>query len=194
MKSIVIACKAITMDCEAFERSNRLDSADRQAIGRVKQQLSQALNNQMVFAKKAAVEPNDRVKEGIEEALKTLTTIVVDLVRKAFLEKQTDLIVQSIQTLLSLLRAPSFDADEFENTIESITSIVSALINASEAPLLNARIDCEDILSQLQVSRDGLGELAMLMMREPGSKALKQQIASASYEIAKFVKSLITII
>jgi hypothetical protein len=107
------------------------------------------------------------------------------------LEKQTELIVGSIQALLTELKSPIFSSDEFDNTIESICSVVSALVEASEGPLLSAGVDCKDILGKLISSRELLYELASGLMRDPSSKSVKQQIASAAYEIAKFVKALI---
>jgi hypothetical protein len=82
MKSVVIACKAITEECETFERRRSLGGSDRQCLGKIKQQMSQALTTQMMLAKKAAVEPNDNVKHEIEDALRALTTVVVELIRK----------------------------------------------------------------------------------------------------------------
>lgn len=97
MKSIVLACKAITEDCEVFEKLSRIEEADRADLKRIKQQvldlltkLSQALTNQMLIAKKAAIDPTDAVKKGAEEALLCLTTVVLQLFSKSAIFKSKE--------------------------------------------------------------------------------------------------------
>jgi hypothetical protein len=70
-------------------------------------------------------------------------------------------------------------------TITSISTIVSSIVDASQPPLRKSFIDCDSVIEKLVSSRNGLVELADKVVDEPGSKGLKQQVASNSYEIAK---------
>jgi len=231
MKSVVLACKSLTQDCEEYEetlKNNRKVIPSK--LPGLKGQLSQALTNQMLTAKQAAVDPTDAVKQSVENALLPLTTVVLLLAKtlsetkelspprsgngaaiggtqsslpvqntslkdlKIFLEQQTDSIVQSIQYLLALIRQSNYSKLEFNESVQSIASIVSSLTEASTRPMSEAGIDCREVLRQLSRSRDGLLYLAEKIEIDPNSKGLKQQVASSSYEIAKHVKTLISLI
>jgi len=50
----------------------------------------------------------------------------------------------------------------------------------------------ENILLDLTNSNSKLDELGQKMISQPQSKSTKQQIASASYDIANYVKNLIS--
>ncbi|KAJ3271005.1 component of the polarisome [Terramyces sp. JEL0728] len=116
---------------------------------------------------------------------------------KAFLEQQTDLIVQTIQKLLLILKQTTPLDGEFRNTIEGISKIVTTLIKESSATLRGATPDLqtqgEVVLSKLKAANKSLVDLCDQMAVSPGSKQTKQQIASSSYEIAKYVKQLISL-
>lgn len=118
---------------------------------------------------------------------------------KGYLEKQTDMIVQAIQSLLQAMRQSQTFGDEFQETISGISSIVNNLVNVSQNTLskpsaLEFRDRGEKILNDLTNANSRLEELGVLIMDSPQSKSLKQKLASASYEIAKFVKELISLI
>jgi hypothetical protein len=83
MKNLVLVCKSLTESVEEFEADTNLDVAESQILAKLKQQLSQALTNQMLIAKKAAVDPTDEVKQKVEDVLLTLTTVVLELFRVA---------------------------------------------------------------------------------------------------------------
>jgi len=111
---------------------------------------------------------------------------------KEYIKDNTDKIVVSIQSLLYNLReSTSFDNDFLDN-VNNITSIVDEIINESHDTLdsLNAneyKPDIENILLDLTNSNSKLDELGQKMISQPQSKSTKQQIASASYDIANYV-------
>jgi len=114
-----------------------------------------------------------------------------------FIKDNTDKIVVSIQSLLYNLRQSSTFDNEFLDIVNGITSIVDEIINESHDTLdsLSAseyKPDIEDILLDLTNSNSKLDELGQKMISSPQSKSTKQQIASASYDIANFVKNLIS--
>lgn len=89
--------------------------------------------------------------------------------------------------------------DDFKNTINGITSIVDNLVIVSQKtlsrPLASSfRSRGEVILSDLTGANDKLETLGVDMIESPQSKTLKQKLASASYEIAKHVKELISLL
>lgn len=106
------------------------------------------------------------------------------------MEKQTDLIVQAIQTLLYAMRQSTTFGKEFKDTISGITSIVDNLVSVSRDTLnqpeaTTFRNNGESILQELSNSNVKLEELGASMIDSPQSKTLKQRLASSSYEIAK---------
>jgi len=115
---------------------------------------------------------------------------------KDYIKDNTDKIVVSIQSLLYNLRESNSFDDEFLDIVNGITSIVDNIINESHDTLdsLSAsdyKPDIENILLDLTNSNSKLDELGQKMISSPQSKSTKQQIASASYDIANFVKNLI---
>ncbi|RKO85421.1 hypothetical protein BDK51DRAFT_48026, partial [Blyttiomyces helicus] len=118
---------------------------------------------------------------------------------KIFLEKQTDQIVQAIQTLLTAMRSQNSVGQEFTMTVSGITSIVDSLVGVSRRTLsrpsaADFRSQGEMILRDLSDANLKLEELGRSMVEAPQSKTLKQRLASSSYEIAKYVKELISLI
>jgi uncharacterized coiled-coil DUF342 family protein len=80
MREIVLACKTITEDCDAFEVRNSLAPLDKESIARIKQQLSTCLTIQMQNAKKCASTPNDPAIKTLIDSSCALTSVVVDLI------------------------------------------------------------------------------------------------------------------
>ncbi|TPX71731.1 hypothetical protein SpCBS45565_g00893 [Spizellomyces sp. 'palustris'] len=221
MKAIVIACKNITEDTETFEStSSSLTDSERDQLADTKNQLAGALNNLMNAAKVHATSLGSANVGVLDGAATQLTSTIVELVKclrlkrgeergrpesfeidelKIFLEKQTDQIVQAIQTLLIAMRQTSTLTPDFSATVSGITSIVDNLVTVSQSTLskpsaLEFRSRGEGILSDLSAANIRLEELGKSMVSEPGSKSLKQRLASSSYEIAKYVKELISLI
>ncbi|KAJ3290305.1 component of the polarisome [Borealophlyctis nickersoniae] len=118
---------------------------------------------------------------------------------KIFLEKQTDMIVQAIQTLLYAMRQSTTFGQDFKDTVRGITDIVDNLVSVSRRTLakpsaVEFRTRGEMILQDLANANQKLEELGVSMVNSPQSKSLKQRLASSSYEIAKYVKELISLI
>jgi len=116
---------------------------------------------------------------------------------KDFIKDNTDKIVVSIQSLLYNLRESNSFDDEFLDIVNGITSIVDDIIKESHDTLdsLNSndyKPDIENILLDLTNSNSKLDELGQKMISSPQSKSTKQQIAAASYDIANYVKNLIS--
>ncbi|KAI8831569.1 hypothetical protein BC829DRAFT_449332 [Chytridium lagenaria] len=115
-----------------------------------------------------------RMEEAREESGTEEKYDIDDL--KLFLEKQTDSIVQAIQTLLYAMRNQTGAfGEDFKQTISSITTL-------------------GEILEDLGAANVTLEQLGVSMLNSPQSKTLKQRLASSSFEIAKFVKELISLI
>lgn len=86
MKNVVYVCKSITQDLDEFEskflQEDPISSPTGSKISNLsllKQDMSQALTYQMGLAKQFAVEPDEAVKEAIEEAMTALTGVIVDI-------------------------------------------------------------------------------------------------------------------
>ena len=86
MKNVVYVCKTITQDLDDFEskfhQEDQISSptgSKTSNLSLLKQDMSQALTYQMGLAKQFAVEPDEAVKEAIEEAMTALTGVIVDI-------------------------------------------------------------------------------------------------------------------
>jgi hypothetical protein len=121
----------------------------------------------------------------------------VDAIRR-FLERQTDVLVASIQTLLNAMREPGPYDSGFLAKVQSMSQIVDGVIEEcqrgfSKTPL---RTQSQKIINQLQrVNQDFMktGRDLIAEKYQP-SKALKQRMASCAYDIAKLVKDLINLL
>ncbi|KAK9767576.1 component of the polarisome [Basidiobolus ranarum] len=127
---------------------------------------------------------------------------------KQYLERQTDSIVQAIQALLQIIRSSQF-GQELTATIENINTIVQDLVNISRHSFTNStsgmpyRHRAEAILSDLESSNSKMFKLQSDLTKgtddaqassSPNHKILKQKLASASFEIAKYTKELVGLI
>ncbi|KAF9921629.1 component of the polarisome [Linnemannia zychae] len=127
---------------------------------------------------------------------------------KIYLETQTGLIVSSIQTLMRSLRSGS-DSEGIIDSADDITKVVDQvtrqtritletpdLVSAPQASELRAQ--GEMVLEDLENSVDLLSEIKEQLEADPElvqstsaeAKALKQKMASAGFDIAKYAKEL----
>ncbi|KAJ1554651.1 component of the polarisome [Nowakowskiella sp. JEL0078] len=131
---------------------------------------------------------------------------------KIYLEKQTDQIVQAIQALLLAMRAPisqsanpsqvQQDEMDFRDNVKGITVIVENLVSVSsdtlrnQASARNIQEKGEGILKKLEEANGNLIDLGKSLEISHGgqTKTVKQKLASSSYDIAKYVKELISLI
>ncbi|CAG8642255.1 16371_t:CDS:2, partial [Dentiscutata heterogama] len=117
---------------------------------------------------------------------------------KDFLERQTESIVQSIQTLLTAIRSGSF-GKELTDNINTITTIVLNVIavcrDSFRSNNIPQSVRGNVILKELEESIDKLDEMreSITDNRDDflNNRAAKQRLASASFEIAKFTKELV---
>ncbi|KAJ3044235.1 component of the polarisome [Rhizophlyctis rosea] len=129
------------------------------------------------------------------------TMEVVDL--KIFIEEQTDVIVSAIQQLLQSMRQQTESGTHYKKTIDSISNTVDEIVLRSRQTLGpggaagvgdDTRKQGAVILEVLEGARGKLDELASGIVETPGSKVLKQRIANSSYEVAKHVKELLSLL
>lgn len=97
------------------------------------------------------------------------------------------------------MRQASPYGSQFQAVIGEITSIVSLVAQKSFQTLsrssaLSIRDDGEIILNDLTTSNETLKELGNEIVDNPDSKNIKPRLAACSYEIAKFVKALISLL
>ncbi len=114
------------------------------------------------------------------------------------MEQQTDAIVQAIQGLLAAMKYPSTQPETFDQCVGNINNIVRKLADRCRTTLstpaaLNFKTRGELILQDLIMSNDQLKELGLNIRQQPESKALKQKVASSSYEIAKVIRERLMI-
>ena len=96
----------------------------------------------------------------------------------------------------------------FQSSIETITSLVSLVVTTAstsfskDLSLSRVKEDGEMCISELQTCIVSMNQYGQEMvkngelfdLRLVGSKSIKQNLASSSYDIAKFVKELIGIV
>ncbi|KAF9946125.1 component of the polarisome [Mortierella alpina] len=131
---------------------------------------------------------------------------------KIYLETQTGLIVSSIQTLLTSLRSSS-DSEDISEASDNITKVVDQVIRQTRMTLsapdlvsapqaTELRSQGEMVLEDLENSLDLLNEMKEQLEAEPElahsssaeAKSVKQKLASASFDIAKYTKELVSLI
>lgn len=105
------------------------------------------------------------------------------------------MIVHSIQTLLNAMRKSGPYGDDFMQIIRGIMDVVDYVIDTCKTPMMenidNAQI--ENVFEDLHRESRQLESFGAEMVSPDGSnKQLKQKLASSSYEIAKYVKELLT--
>ena len=111
-----------------------------------------------------------------------------------YLEAQTDAIVQSITALLAAIRGGA-QANKLEENLSQIITIVSSIVailrenlpsslHAEAEPIVTDLSDNCDKLIDLQNTATGAGG------QQTFSKQTKQQMATASFGIAKSLKAM----
>ncbi|CAG8729279.1 8684_t:CDS:2, partial [Racocetra persica] len=124
---------------------------------------------------------------------------IKSLTKADYLERQTESIVQAIQTLLGSIRNGSY-VNELSENIANIVTIVASVIStcqnffgSSSGGLYRLRGD--PILKDLENGVNKLGEMREAIKNDGESfmsnKVSKQRLASASFDIAKFTKELV---
>ncbi|KAG0370049.1 hypothetical protein BC939DRAFT_439854 [Gamsiella multidivaricata] len=275
MKSVVIACKAVTEDVEDYEHEEPNDDG----FVELKQELSSGLTQLMTAAKVHSNAFNEDEEEfertliDLETAADQLEAIVLDIVNvpkrdgssrnaghdakgnshhladrdhrdtkqdhdskhsgpngdgghghnnddepmaavelKIYLETQTVLIVNSIQTLLTSLRSASNSGD-ISDVSDNITMLVDQVIRQTRMTLatpaaiegphaLELESQGEFVLEDLESSLDQLIAIKVQLENDselawsssPDAKSVKQKMASASFDIAKYTKELVSLI
>lgn len=121
------------------------------------------------------------------------------LMKQNYLETQTEAIVHSIQSLLSAIRGGAQSEQLNENLTQIITIVSSIVAISKEALLPSTRQEGETILLELENNCDKLSEMQMLVSgsgngnsggAQAFNKSTKQAMASASFGVAKSLKSL----
>lgn len=106
------------------------------------------------------------------------------------------MIVRSIQTLLNSMRQPGPYGDDFMEIIRGIMDVVDHVIDNCRTSMMensnNPQIG--QVFEELYTASRQLESFGSEMVGPDGqsNKQLKQKMASSSYEIAKFVKELLT--
>ena len=106
------------------------------------------------------------------------------------------MIVQAIQNLLNAMRQPGPFGQEFLDIVHGIIDVVQHVIKESRLTLsttelsANASLVLKD-LSSVCLELDTIGKD---MTGPTPSNGLKQKMASSSYEIAKFIKELLSLL
>jgi len=120
---------------------------------------------------------------------------------KNLLEEKTELIVQGIQSLLQKIQQPNASNDEFLSAIKHITDIVDNVIGASQNTFTSAAgshlySKVEKILQDLRMGNYRLKDMGNSIhhSNEQEIKTLKSSLASASYEIAVYVRDLLELL
>lgn len=141
-----------------------------------------------------------------------LQLLISHCTQQIYLETQTGLIVSSIQILLRSLRSSS-DSEGISDASDDITKVVDQVIRQTRMTLATPdlvsapqatelRSQGEMVLEDLENSVDLLIEMKEQLEAEPDlahsssaeAKSLKQKMASASFDIAKYAKELVSLI
>ncbi|KAJ3222036.1 hypothetical protein HK099_002774 [Clydaea vesicula] len=120
----------------------------------------------------------------------------------AHLSTHIDLVVQAVQTLLTVVRRnQSFeDPSELKDSVIGITSIVEDISQVTRQTLLNnvtseLKVKGEQILVDLSETSLTLIKLGTIdQVPQEDVKRLKQELATLSYDILKLVKALLNLI
>uniref|UniRef100_A0A1D1XK04 Uncharacterized protein C3G9.05 n=1 Tax=Anthurium amnicola TaxID=1678845 RepID=A0A1D1XK04_9ARAE len=123
---------------------------------------------------------------------------------KEFLERQTEAIVQAIHTLLQVIRGTTYStSSDLTDNINTITTIVLTVISVCHdsfnSPVGKSyRTRGDIILKELENNVEKLEEMKDLIARDStdfmSNKISKQRLASASFDIAKFTKELVSLV
>lgn len=112
---------------------------------------------------------------------------------QSYLEGQTEAIVHSIQALLSAIRSGAHGGQLHENLTQIITIVSSIVAITKDALPAGARAEGDDILRDLADNCGKLSEMQAQSSQDSTqifNKQTKQSMASASFGVAKSLKSL----
>lgn len=136
---------------------------------------------------------------GLLFALPALNILRVDITQ-AYVENQTELIVHSIQSLLSAIRSGA-SASELNDSLNQIITIVSSIVGISQQALPATDAEADAVLQDLTTHCDKLSEMQSTAVgADQGgngngatptfTKQTKQAMAAASFGVAKSLKHL----
>ncbi|GAA5980675.1 hypothetical protein JCM10908_001729 [Rhodotorula pacifica] len=118
---------------------------------------------------------------------------------RAYVENQTELIVHSIQSLLSAIRSGA-SASELNDSLNQIITIVSSIVGISQQALPATDAEADQVLQDLTTHCDKLSVMQSTAGVSTGdgsaasqptfSKHTKQAMAAASFGVAKSLKQL----
>ncbi|KAI9327596.1 hypothetical protein DFJ73DRAFT_137277 [Zopfochytrium polystomum] len=125
---------------------------------------------------------------------------------KAYLEQQTDQIVSAIQTLLLAMKSPTFEPESVSQMIRNVTTVVQTVLRVASHTLARTsagspqsgaanRENAQRAVRDLAVANGDLEKLGVEVAA--GGlvvPAMRQKLASSSFEIAKYVKELIRVV
>ncbi|GAA5883728.1 hypothetical protein JCM3774_001663 [Rhodotorula dairenensis] len=110
---------------------------------------------------------------------------------RAYVENQTELIVHSIQSLLSAIRSGA-SAAELNDSLNQIITIVSSIVAISQQALPATDAEADAVLQDLTTHCDKLSEMQSTAGGNAPTftKQTKQAMAAASFGVAKSLKQL----
>lgn len=108
--------------------------------------------------------------------------------------------MQAIQSLLLAMRKSTEFGQDFQDIVDGITTVVYDIVDNSRKTIQTSQELPKDIKSEgelviqdLEYATKNLEDLGFSMMEAP-SKSLKQNMASVSYEIAKYTKEWVSLL
>jgi hypothetical protein len=112
------------------------------------------------------------------------------------LEEQTDVIVQSIQNLLNMMRQAGPYGQPFLSSIQGIVDVVQKVSHEANLTLSASDLyaTASNLLSDMSAACSQIESLGRDMVNIAPNKALKQKMASSAYEIAKYIKELLNLL
>lgn len=114
---------------------------------------------------------------------------------QAYVENQTELIVHSIQALLSAIRSGASSSD-LNDSLNQIVTIVSSIVAISQQALPATDAEADAVLQDLTSHCDRLNDMQNAAVYGNGNgqpvftKQTKQAMAAASFGVAKSLKQL----
>ena len=95
------------------------------------------------------------------------------------------------------MRTPGPVGSSFMSSVNQVTHVVDSVVLVSKEIMLQhdfTKQPAASICHELLIVNNEMNALGSEMMKDVPSKALKQKIASCSYEIARFVKELLNLL
>jgi len=216
MKAVVMTVRRHLDDAEEYEKykGQSLTPEQREKFNNLQGEISDKLTALVMVAKAHASGKADgsqaEVVGKIESLSTNLSNVVVRLLGgmmqkppskakeveipddfPAFLDQQTNVIVQAIQALLLVIKNPATAVGDYVAAIDSLVGAVTHLRQVSfgvaRGPELEtARVNLSDGISKLLSIRE--------TVNSGGPKPPSQVIASSAFELAKLTKEIVTIL